>query len=381
MVARLYKTLLDRRIPVFVNTEVAELLVEGKRVSGVQTTDGATVHARSGVVLATGGYPGGAEFRRRYLPAAAGTGIYTAAPRDNTGDGIALGLACGGAFDDSNLQGAFWCPTSAGTRRDGSTVHFPPLIGDRPKPGNIAVNGRGRRFTNESEPYHVFVQAMLAAKGPFHFVCDHRFISRFPFGITRPVPFSLGRHKRSGYLLTGRSIEELAGKIGVDAAALRDTIQRFNADARAGVDNEFGRGSTIYQRNLGDATNKPNPSLAPIEKGPFYAIKILPGDIGTIFGLAADEDSRVLGADGRPIPGLYACGNDRASVMGGSYPAGGITLGPVLTFAYLAAMHAADHAQKPRAGEALHSPNLGQSQAPQTEANLNIPADQGRNWR
>lgn len=380
MVARLYKTLLDRRIPVFVNTEVAELLTEDKQVSGVQLADGTIVRAWSGVVLATGGFPGGAEFRRRYLPPVAGAGIYTAAPRDNTGDGIKLGMARGGAFDARNLQGAFWCPTSATRRRDGSTVHFPHLIGDRPKPGNIAVNGKGRRFTNESEPYHVFVQAMLADEGPFHFVCDHRFISRFPFGITRPVPFALGRHKRSGYLLTGRTIEELAGRMGVDAAALRDTIQRFNADARAGTDSEFGRGSTIYQRNLGDATNKPNPSLAPIERGPFYAIKILPGDIGTIFGLAADEDSRVLDADGRAIPGLYACGNDRASVMGGTYPAGGITLGPVLTFAYLAAMHAADRAQKPRAEETLHRPILRQSPA-QAAGDVIMSTNHGRNRR
>lgn len=357
MAARLYKTVLDRRVPVFLEAAASGLLVENGRVLGLRFggPERVEVRARWGVVLATGGFPTGAALRREHLPAGAGEAVHTAAPRDNTGDGIALALSAGAAFDDRNLNGAFWCPVSVGARRDGSTAHFPHLIADRPKPGLIAVNRHGRRFVNESEPYHVFVQAMLASdQEPTWLVCDRRFIGRYPFGITRPVPFSLGRHLRSGYLRAGSTVEELAGKIGVDPAALRGTVDRYNRDARDGIDREFGRGSTLYQRNLGDASNTPNPSLAPLDKGPFYAIQILPGDIGTAYGLAADDDSRVLDAKGRAIPGLYACGNDRASVMGGAYPAGGITLGPVLTFAYLAAMHAADRAQKPPARQPGH---------------------------
>jgi succinate dehydrogenase/fumarate reductase flavoprotein subunit len=350
MVARLYKSVLDKNIPVFVNAAASDLFFDHGRASGAIIA-GTAVRVQHGVILATGGFPAAVGLRGQHLPPAAGEAVYTAAPRDNTGDGISLALAHGAAFDSRNLNGAFWCPVSKGTRRDGSAVYFPHLIGDRPKPGLIAIDAGGRRFTNESEPYHVFVQAMFEASGPFHFICDRRFMSRYPFGITRPVPFVNGFHERNGYLVVGRGIKELARKIAVDPEALSATVDRYNEGARAGVDPEFGRGSTIYQRNLGDADNKPNPSLAQIEKGPFYAIRILPGDIGTAFGLSTDADSRVLDGEGKPIPGLYACGNDRASVMGGAYPAGGITLGPVLTFAYLAAMHAADRAQKPRAAE------------------------------
>ncbi|MBX3529436.1 MAG: FAD-dependent oxidoreductase [Rhizobiaceae bacterium] len=346
MVARMYRAILDRRIPVFLDAGATALRVDGDRVCGIELPGGIRVDARWGVVLATGGFPGGLKMRAALLPGEAGRGVYTAAPRDNTGDGIALGQTAGAAMDDSNMQGAFWCPVSTGTRTDGSIAHFPHLLADRPKPGLIAIDRHGRRFTNESEPYHSFVQAMLAGDHlPVHLICDHGFIRRYPFGITRPAPFPLRHHLRSGYLISGRTIEDLARALSVDPQALRATVDRFNEDARAGVDREFGRGSTIYQRNLGDARVKPNPSLGPIRKGPFYAIKVDPGDIGTIHGLAADEHSRALDADGHVVPGLYACGNDRASVMGGAYPAGGITLGPVLTFAYLAAMHAADSAQ------------------------------------
>lgn len=351
MVGRLYKSVLDQGIPLFLGLSATELLKEGDRVCGIRLNgpDGPVVGARHGVVLATGGYPASADLRKAHLPPAAGEGVYTAAPRDNTGDGIKLALGQGAAFDDRNLNGAFWCPVSVGTRRDGTQVHFPHLIADRVKPGLIAIDGSGRRFVNESRSYHEFVQSMIAATGPFHLICDHDFARTFPFGITRPLPFGLNHHETSGYLLTAPTIEALAGKMGVDPATLRDTVSRFNADATWGLDQAFGRGATLYQRNLGDPIGAPNPTLKPLIKAPFHAIRIYPGDIGTAHGLRADADSRALDSEGQVIAGLYACGNDRASVMGGTYPGGGITLGPALTFAYLAAMHAADMAQKPPA--------------------------------
>lgn len=350
MVARLYKSVLDRGISVVMGAHVDDLLVENGAAAGVLLSrpHKAKIRARHGVVLATGGFPGNLSMRRKYLPEAA-SGDFSAAPSDNTGDGISLALAHDAQFDTRNLNGAFWCPTSTGKRADGSTFHFPHLIGDRVKPGLIAVDRHGKRFVNESDAYHLFVQAMMAGDHiPAYLVCDARFMRRFPFGVARPLPFQTSKHLRSGYLFKGRTIEKLAAAIGVDPVALRETIERFNKDARAGVDRQFARGSTLYHRNLGDPDNKPNPSLRPLEHGPYYAIRIDPGDIGTIHGLSTDSDCRVMDDQGHVIEGLYACGNDRASVMGGAYPAGGITLGPAVTSGYLAAMHAAG-----KAGNAL----------------------------
>lgn len=149
------------------------------------------------------------------------------------------------------------------------------------------------------------------------------------------------KHIRSGYLFRGRTLTELAGQIGVDPAGLEDTVARFNEPARRGEDPEFGRGSTSYNRSLGDPEHKPNPCVAPIEQAPFYAVKLVMGDLGTFAGLRTNEYAQVLGTDGRPIRGLYAAGNDAASIMGGNYPGGGITLGPAITFGYIAARHMA----------------------------------------
>ncbi len=172
-------------------------------------------------------------------------------------------------------------------------------------------------------------------------VCDHRFQRRYGLGFAKPFPLPLAPYLRSGYLKRGASIEALATACGIEPAALAETVKVFNEHARRGEDPAFGRGSTPYNRKQGDALHGPNPCVAPIEHGPFYAVKVLPGSFGTFAGLKTNAFAQVLSRDERPIEGLYAVGTDMASVMGGFYPSGGINLGPAMTFGYIAGRHAA----------------------------------------
>jgi succinate dehydrogenase/fumarate reductase flavoprotein subunit len=212
---------------------------------------------------------------------------------------------------------------------------------DRAKPGSIGVRTDGRRFVNEANGYYDYVAALLAATPEGETVqswqiADSRFVRKFPLGMAKPLPVPLFPYLRSGYLTKGRTLEELATKCGIDPLALRETVERFNRNARTGVDPDFGRGGTPFNRYGGDSSSQPNPSLGTIEKGPFYAVRVVPGSFGTFAGLDTDARSRALDAHGAPIPGLYVTGNDQASVMGGHYPAGGINLGPALAFGYIA---------------------------------------------
>jgi succinate dehydrogenase/fumarate reductase flavoprotein subunit len=185
------------------------------------------------------------------------------------------------------------------------------------------------RATEKGQPAEAFL------------ICDHATIRKYGLGHVKPAPLPLAPSIRSGYLIAGKAPAELARNAGIDVAAFEETIKRFNCDVTTGVDEEYGRGSTAYNRFHGDPEVQPNPCLAPIEKGPFYAVRVVPGSIGTFAGLSTDEHSRVLDKDNQPIPGLYAVGNDMASVLGGNYSGGGITLGPGMTFGYVAGLHAA----------------------------------------
>lgn len=346
-VARLYKTVLEMGIPVLLDSPILRLQVTEGRVRGVVVRTGSGergIAAACGVVLATGGFPWAAGLRADHIPHVPFG--YSAASPDSTGDGISVAVTNGAKLATGNSDGAFWTPVSLGKRRDGTTAHVPHLMADRSKPGLIAVDGNGERFCNESENYHDVARAMVAGpdrprSGPYHLLCDHDFVRKYVFGMVAPLPGARRRHVRSGYLLRAGTLAGLAGRMGVDADALRRTVERYNQHAAQGDDPEFGRGSTAYNRYLGDPGHKPNPCVAPIGKAPFYAIRVFPGDIGTSFGLSTDLSSRVLDEAGNVIEGLYACGNDRNSVMGGLYPSAGITIGPALTFAYLAALDAA----------------------------------------
>ena len=178
-------------------------------------------------------------------------------------------------------------------------------------------------------------------------VCDHAFQRRYPFGMSKPFPVPMWPYVHSGYLKRGRTIAELAAVCGIDSKGLTETIEEYNRHARAGADPAFGRGTTPFNRGSGDPDHKPNPCVAPIDRPPFYAIKVLPGSFGTFAGLKTNGSAQVLRADGTPIDGLYAAGCDQANVMGGHYPSGGINLGPAMTFGFVAGIHAASVDPKP----------------------------------
>ncbi len=342
MMAALYATTLDRDIPIWCNSPARRILTQDGRITGVEVErEGTfvTIPAES-VILASGGFAGSEDLRARLVPEAPAP--LTAGLMSNTGEGLRMAEAVGGQVDAGNSNGAFWSPVSLVRRKDGTVAHFPHLMFDRAKPGMIAVGPVGKRFVNESNSYHEFGKAMIASKVDHAFlIADSNFAARYTIGPVPPVATERRKFVRDGYLLEGRSLEDLATKAGLDPAVFSATIAQFNASARKGEDPEFGKGTSAYNRNLGDPKHTGNPCVAPIEKGPFYAVKVYLGDIGTARGLAVNTDAQVLDAEGVPIPGLYAAGNDMSSMMGGEYPGPGITLGPAITFGYLAAKHAA----------------------------------------
>ncbi|MBZ9566285.1 FAD-dependent oxidoreductase [Modicisalibacter tunisiensis] len=349
LVGRLLKSADALGVETWTASPAKRLLIDD-RVAGVTvaTRDGeVALHARRGVVLAAGGFPHDIERRRRHFPRTPTGREHLALPPESaSGDGTALGESAGGRVSSNLASPAAWCPVSAVPYPNGRIGHFPHII-DRGKPGIIGVLADGRRFVNEAHGYYDYVAALLEAVPEGEavaswLICDHRFLRRYGMGMVRPAPVPFRHWIRRGYLRRGRSLEQLATQCGIDPAGLARTVAAYNRHARHGEDPEFGRGSTPYNRKQGDPAQAPNPCVAPIERGPFYAIKVVPGSFGTFAGLETDAHARVLDADDRPIPGLYAAGTDMASIMGGFYPAGGVNLGPAMTFGYIAARHAAD---------------------------------------
>jgi succinate dehydrogenase/fumarate reductase flavoprotein subunit len=350
LAARLLKSALDRKIALRPSAAVTSLETVGGRVVGATIQRGETfvrIAAHKGVVLAAGGFPQNDDLRARHFKHVRhGAAHATLAAAGGTGDALRMAAAVDAAADDSYANAAAWVPVSLITRRDGSVGRFFHLI-DRAKPGVIAVTPDGCRFTNESQNYHDFVRGMIDAcagkpEVSAFMICDHRTLRRYGLGAVRPAPLPIRGHLRSGYLKTGRTIRDLAIAIGVDPAALSKTVEAVNRDAADGVDRAFNRGATSYQRLLGDADFVPNPCVGEISKGPFYAVKIIPGDIGTYHGLVTDQYTRVLDSGGKPIEGLFAVGNDAASIFGGSYPGAGATLGPAMTFGFICGSYLAD---------------------------------------
>jgi succinate dehydrogenase/fumarate reductase flavoprotein subunit len=348
LVGRLLRSAADLGVDLREASPATRLLIEGGVVRGaiLNRRDGELeVRARRGVVLAAGGFPHDATRRRDTFPADGQH--WTLAVPSATGDGLGLGESAGGTVDTMLAAPGAWCPVSLVPFPDGTTGRFPHII-ERGKPGIIGVLANGRRFCNEGDGYHDYVAAMLAAvpdgqEVASWLVCTRAFQRRYGLGIARPTPLPIETYIKSGYIKVGATIAELAKACGIDPTGLEETLTEYNKHARKGVDAEFGRGSTPYNRLQGDAANKPNPCVAPIDQGPFYAVKVLPGSFGTFAGLKTDGSARVLGASDEPIPGLYAAGTDMASVMGGHYPAGGINLGPAMTFGYIAGRHLARH--------------------------------------
>jgi glycine/D-amino acid oxidase-like deaminating enzyme len=365
LIGRLAKSCFDRGVPIWTRSPVRVLLQNDKGdVVGalIDSPKGPLrVMARKGVVLAAGGFPRDIERRKQLFPhAPTGLEHVTPAPPGNTGDGLRLGESVGGSVDDTIAHTAAWAVISEPRWPDGTTGTFPHFV-DRSKPGVIAVTRSGRRFCNEANSYHDFCQSMYRrcteekTEICAFFIADHKTFRRYGLGYARPAPLPYKSHVKSGYLLMGKSITELAGEIGADPVALQQTITQYNLHARLGEDPEFQKGSTAYNRSLGDLKHKPSPCVAPVERGPFYAVKVKIGDLGTFAGLRCNENAQVLGQGGRPISGLYAAGNDACSIFGGAYPGGGTTLGPAVTFGYIAARHMAGD-EKPRNAKRAPAP-------------------------
>lgn len=349
LAGRLAKSAFDLKIPLWLSSPVRELIMQNGAVRGavIERNDRRMrIVARRGVVLACGGFPHDIERRKAMFPHAPSGYEHTSpGPTGNTGDGLRLAESAGGHVEDSLPNAAAWVPVSVTTRKDGSKGVMPHFI-DRAKPGVIAVMRDGNRFANEGNSYHDFVQKMMKAAKPgeeiaAYLVCDHRALRRYGLGCIPPFPMPIGDYLRSGYLLKGATLQELAAAAGIDVDAFVTTVTRFNAAAVEGRDPAFGKGSRAYNRYQGDAEQGPNPCVAPLAQAPFYAIKMVIGDLGTYAGIKTDAHARALDADGQVISGLYAAGNDMTSIMGGNYPGAGITLGPALTFGYIAGRHLA----------------------------------------
>jgi succinate dehydrogenase/fumarate reductase flavoprotein subunit len=363
LVAGLAASAFEAGVEIRTSSPAKRLLIDesdsGKIIGAVISSPRGDVHisAPCGVVLACGGFPHEVARKKQLLPhAPTGQEHWSAASRGNTGDGLRLGETAGGVVADDLRQAAALAPVSLVPQPDGSLVHFPHLI-ERGKPGLIAVTAAGVRFTNEADSYYDFMNSLIAAtpkNQPIEawLVCDHAFIRRYGLGAVKPAPMPLGSMLKNGYLKRGRTLAELAQTCGIDTQNLQNTVQSYNQMAQTGQDSAFAKGETPYNRMQGDADmgrmGYVNPCMAPLQSGPFYAVRVVPGSLGTFAGLKVNAHAQVLDTKNQPISGLYAGGNDMTSIMGGYYPSGGITLGPAMTYGYLAAQHAAEAKKQPK---------------------------------
>jgi succinate dehydrogenase/fumarate reductase flavoprotein subunit len=349
LAARLVKSALDLGIPILTGTPARQLLREGGRVSGAlaqQQGGELRIEARRGVVLACGGFSHDVQrLREAYPHVRRGGEHFSPVPAGNTGDGARMAEAQGGKVDIRLQAAAAWMPVSKVPMAGGKYVAFPHLL-DRYKPGVIGVLCSGKRFTNESNSYHDVGAALIEAcadqpETAMWLVCDRRTLAKYGLGYAKPAPMPLGPLLRNGYLLKGKTLAELAAKAGIDGQGLARTVREYNLGAVHGEDRQFGRGTTTFNRYLADPQQQPNPCVAPVGDGPYFAVKVVMGDLGTFDGIRTSVVGEVLDGERRAIPGLYAVGNDRASIMGGNYPGAGITLGPIMTFGYITGRHLA----------------------------------------
>lgn len=332
LMARFLRTALAAGVEIWRNAPAVRLRAENGRVTGIVVQrEGRTVEVstRCGVVLASGGFSANPIMRAKYIPYAEHHVSLT--PESNTGDGLSMALELGAAMEEKNHQNGAWVVMSVD-----KDEKFPHLFLDRGKPGCIAVNASGRRFSNEAAMD--MVERMHASGSvPAHLVCDHRFMRKYGLGLVKPGAMGLKKRIASGYIKAANTLAELAAMIGVDAAGLAATVARANEQARTGLDTDFGKGSTPADFPLGDMNHKPNPCLGPIETAPFYALKIQPGDSTTTLGLRIDGEARVLDTADLPIRGLYAAGLDMNSLWRGRPPGNGANNALSLTFGFIAA--------------------------------------------
>lgn len=352
MIARMLFSFIEKGGKLLTNAEVTEILrVDGKvcAVSVKQTlanesTRYCKLMSKTGVVLASGGFNRNPTKRvallegikQEWCPGAPG----------HTGSAQEMALQMGAKLGSNGLTHAFWAPVSIRQRQDQSIAAFPHFVMDRGKPGMLAVDSKGNRYVNESTSYHLFGLAMQAHNKftpciPTWLICDANALKRYGLGMVRPGGKNLSSFISDNYLKCANTLTELAVQIQVPPNTLTKTIERFNTFAETGIDLDFHRGESDYQRANGDSSwPGKNPCLGALLQAPFFAIALYPGDIGASTGLVTNKHAQVLDRNDLPIVGLYACGNDMHSIMGGTYPAPGITIGPGVTFGYLAAKHA-----------------------------------------
>ncbi|MGW4634370.1 FAD-binding protein [Nocardia sp. NPDC004415] len=337
LIARLRLALRDAGVPLWLDTPLRSLITDdtGAVLGVLAERDGREIRirARDGVLLATGGFEHDQALRKRYLPEG-GRDNFSAASTDNTGDGIVAGEQVGAAVD--LMDDAWWMPSFQ--RPEGINQ---VLVSERSIPRSIIVDSTGARFTNEAAPYVTFVHAQLAGRhDPAWLIFDAKAKSRYPIGGIVPGQKFPASWTSTGLVHSAPDLAGLAAAIGVPTATLGETVERFNGFARAGHDADFGRGVSAYDNYYGDPTLA-TPALDVLDKGPYYALRVRIGDLGTKGGLVYDADARVLRADGTAIPGLYAAGNTSAAVMGNDYAGAGATIGPAMVFGYIAARRAA----------------------------------------
>jgi len=343
LAARLFFSAIQAGVTLWKNSPAIDLVIEQEAVRGaVVQHDGqrVTIKARHGVLLATGGFGSNEKMRAKYIPMH--ENHFSLQPEGNMGDGINLGLAAGGVHDPVHAGDCIWTPVSILRKSDGSIVKYPHIFIDRTMPGCIAVDSQGKRFINEGTSYQTFVKTMHDRKlTKVHLIANRDFLEKYGLGLARPAPFNTRHLVKSGYLIEAETLQQLAILIGVDANQLQATADRFNEGAVNGEDLDFGKGADLHSRFRGDQMHKPNPSVGPIGQGPYYAVAIHPGDLSTVGGLDTNGKAQVLDASGKPIMGLYASGLDMNSMMKGFYPGGGSSIGPAMTFGYIAAHHMA----------------------------------------
>jgi 3-oxosteroid 1-dehydrogenase len=298
------------------------------------------IGARHAVLLSSGGFARNKAMREKYSRQPNGAEWTVANPGD-TGEVIEMAIAHGAAVD--LMDESWWIPTSV--KPDGLLAMH---IGERSKPGSIIVDRDGQRYFNEAVSYmeagrQMYLRNEDGRSVPSWLIVDATHRKRYLFAFQAPG-ITPKQWIDSGYMKKADTLDELARACGIDAAGLTTTVERFNAAARDGIDPEFHRGEGAHERYQGDITHQPNASVGPVERPPYYAVEIYPGDVGTSGGMLCDEFSRVLDADHRPISGLYATGNCTASVMGRTYPGAGASIGASFVFAYIAMQHAAQAA-------------------------------------
>ncbi len=347
LVGRLRHSLDDRGVPLWLSSPVRELLTESDAVTGVRVIRDGTelrLRARSGVIIGAGGFEHSQALREQYLPGPTRS-HWSAASPTNTGDLLLAATAIGAATH--LMDEAWWGPTICVEGEDRARM----LFTERSMPGCILVNQAGARFVNESVAYTTAVQAMYREGNlPCYAIFDSRYRREYPFGPLLPggmhMDWMQGAKVRNALLTAADSIPDLGDRLGVSAEGLARTVTQFNQYAASGVDEDFHRGENSYDQLYGDVRLGPNTCLAPLQEAPFFGIEVFPGDIGTKGGLRTNAHAQVLRESGEAIPGLYAIGNSAASPMGRYYPGAGATLGPAMTFGYIAAAHVAGSAQE-----------------------------------